>query len=375
MTAIPSGTRFIGISQEADLTERKSSVNNAITQPFTIEEIRIPSQSEVAANGSTIATTTVLSYNVNLVSATAQNYAVRLPEPSLGGVVNVVNTSSVDVRVYAYDSNSYIYGYATGEFAIVPADGQMYTFTCVQNPNVGVWTFTTPAVGNTTTATVEYDITLTTDSSQTGVNQLTDGFIGATNTVISNVPYVCAIDVPNMSSALILWDAAFNGYNEIRVVKYELLSNIPVGDLNDINGPTPASILNIANAAALNTVGCSLAAATKDFNVSCGGSAGAIYQATYAGEYNVGYILSGGPIDIFPHISLPGEPGTTGQVYQKAVFNTNPAFERLFDDNGYPAKYYMLAAFLGSAQYPQHSAFPNGTSIEMKAKVTFELKV
>ena len=37
---IPSGTRFIGIADSVDLTERKSAGLNAETQPYTIEDIK-----------------------------------------------------------------------------------------------------------------------------------------------------------------------------------------------------------------------------------------------------------------------------------------------------------------------------------------------
>jgi len=36
--AIPNGTRFIGISQEVDLTERKSNSLNSLTQPYTFPD-------------------------------------------------------------------------------------------------------------------------------------------------------------------------------------------------------------------------------------------------------------------------------------------------------------------------------------------------
>ena len=39
MSTVPSGTRFIGISENVNLTERKSAVLNAETQPFTIEDL------------------------------------------------------------------------------------------------------------------------------------------------------------------------------------------------------------------------------------------------------------------------------------------------------------------------------------------------
>lgn len=40
MATVPSGTRFIGISENVSLKERKSAVLNAETQPYTIDDIR-----------------------------------------------------------------------------------------------------------------------------------------------------------------------------------------------------------------------------------------------------------------------------------------------------------------------------------------------
>ena len=384
MAQIPLGTRFIGISEEVDLRERGSSMMNRMQEPYTMQDIidsvplGAPEQVTSSANGTTISTTTVLTANsVNIIDTAASlNRAVKLADPVFGSVTHVVNTSGIDIYVFPNDSTGSIYGYAAGEYVIVPSDGLMYTFTCVQNPAVGVWTFTTPAIGNTATATVEYDITLTTDSSATGTNQLTDGFIGATQIVISNIPYVCAVSVPNMADALLLMDPLFNNYNEIRPVLFELYSNIPTGDLNDANGQNPADVMGIANPSALDTVGCSLGAATKDFSASCASFAGPAGQATFSGSFNSTYImLQGFGLSITPYISLPGYPGTTGQTYQKNTIDLSLSpFEPLFDANGYFAKYFMLAAYAGNNSYPQHSSFPNGTVFEMKAKVTFELK-
>jgi hypothetical protein len=39
MATIPAGTRFIGIATTADLVERKSILQNAITEPYTIEDL------------------------------------------------------------------------------------------------------------------------------------------------------------------------------------------------------------------------------------------------------------------------------------------------------------------------------------------------
>jgi hypothetical protein len=39
MATIPAGTRFIGISTNADLVERKATIQNSLTEPFTIEDL------------------------------------------------------------------------------------------------------------------------------------------------------------------------------------------------------------------------------------------------------------------------------------------------------------------------------------------------
>lgn len=39
MATIPAGTRFIGISTTADLGERKSTIQNSLTEPYTIEDL------------------------------------------------------------------------------------------------------------------------------------------------------------------------------------------------------------------------------------------------------------------------------------------------------------------------------------------------
>ena len=383
MATIPSDKQIVFISADFNMTEKKSNVSNHITEVYTMADIaetaNIPSQSELSASGTTIATPTVLTAGeVNIVStAGAGNNAVRLADPVFGSVTYVVNTSGVSINVFPSDANSYIYGSAPGAAVVVPSNGLMYTFTCIQNPNVGVWTFTTPASagGNTNTATVEYDITLTTDSAQTGVDQILEGFIGASNKIISNVPYVCALDVPNFGDALVLWDPLFANYNEIAVVKVEVLSNLPVGDLNNFAGSTPASILGVANQA-FDTIGLSVGAATKDFTASCGAFAGDVVQTDFSATYNQAYIFSGGAANLLvkPRIALPGDPGTAGQVYQVYEYTYNFPFEPLFDANGNVAKYFMLAAYIGSASRPQHSSFPNGTVVEFRAKVTFDLK-
>jgi hypothetical protein len=56
MAIIPIGTRFIGISPTVNLTERKSSLINRETEPFTIEDINADAVGQsIYANGFVIA--------------------------------------------------------------------------------------------------------------------------------------------------------------------------------------------------------------------------------------------------------------------------------------------------------------------------------
>lgn len=375
----------VGTAQNATAGELTNGLNQPITSlthngDFYVDKIKYNGLiiADInSADGTDINTTAILDSGLNVISvATSNDKAVRLPSPLFGKVVNIVNTSGVDIFVFPYDATSSIYGKPVGEHVIVPSDGLMYTFTCVQNPNVGVWVFVTPAgaSGNTDRITVEYDMTLITDSAQTGLNIISEGFIGATNTVISNTPYLCALGVPNFADALVLWNPVFSNYNEIALVNVEVLSDLPVGDLNDPNGQTPAAALGISDAQ-FNTIGLSVGAATKDFSVSCGSFAGPVRQTEFSGGYNYVYSFNGGPagLSVIPRIALPGDPGVAGQVYQAYQNSFASPFEPLFDANGNVAKFFMVTGYIGTDQYPQH-AFPNGTQVNFKAKVTFDLK-
>lgn len=56
MAIIPIGTRFIGIAPTVNLVEKKSSLINRETEPFTIEDINADAVGQsIYANGFTIA--------------------------------------------------------------------------------------------------------------------------------------------------------------------------------------------------------------------------------------------------------------------------------------------------------------------------------
>ena len=65
---------------------------------LTLDELQVnklvQTQATIAASGTSLAGATLLTAGVNLVtSADSNNIAVKLPQPELGLVINVVNTS------------------------------------------------------------------------------------------------------------------------------------------------------------------------------------------------------------------------------------------------------------------------------------------
>ena len=106
----------------------------------------------LVANDTTMADTTlVLEYGVNIViTATATDYACRLPVPTTGKRVSVVNNSLMQIFVFP-DYNEGVAGRinngAIGAPAIVPSDGKVYDFICIDNPLPGAWVWSPPATG------------------------------------------------------------------------------------------------------------------------------------------------------------------------------------------------------------------------------------
>jgi hypothetical protein len=149
--AIPNGTRFIGISQEVDLTERKSTFLNSLTEPYTIEDISTSAGTDsvydnLIAQGTDENTTLILDYGVNIITtSTTQDYAAKLPQPVTGRSVRVVNTSGFPVYVYPSNVGGQINDLPVDTPALVPADGKLYNFVCIENPQPGQWSVQLPS--------------------------------------------------------------------------------------------------------------------------------------------------------------------------------------------------------------------------------------
>jgi hypothetical protein len=103
----------------------------------------------LVANSTTLAgTTLVLEYGVNVViTSTGTNYACRLPLPTTGKRVVVVNRSSFPISLFPSMAGGQINNYAIDAPAIIPPDGRAYDFICIENPLPGAWVWSPPAIG------------------------------------------------------------------------------------------------------------------------------------------------------------------------------------------------------------------------------------
>lgn len=94
----------------------------------------------LSAQGTTVNTTSLLEYGINVfTTVTLTNYATKLPQPTTGKGVIVVNKGSIPLYVYPSNPGGEINNLGVDQPAVVPADGNAYTFYCIENPQPGQW--------------------------------------------------------------------------------------------------------------------------------------------------------------------------------------------------------------------------------------------
>ena len=86
----------------------------------------------VADNTTMEDTTLILEYGVNIIiTSTPTNYACKLPLPTTGKRVVVVNRSSMAISLFPSMAGGQINNYAIDAPAIIPPDGNAYDFICI----------------------------------------------------------------------------------------------------------------------------------------------------------------------------------------------------------------------------------------------------
>ena len=165
MAIIPGTTRFIGISPEVDLTEKKSAQINSKSEPYTMADISESVsgtsiqtvRNGLTAEGTSDATTSVMEYAVNVfTTATPSDDSTKLPQPTTGRTTKIINNSSRIMRVYPSNVGGKINNLSIDEPILIPNDGKVYEFICTLNPLPGNWnTVSAPATAQKVFAEIE----------------------------------------------------------------------------------------------------------------------------------------------------------------------------------------------------------------------------
>lgn len=116
MPNVPLDTRFIGIAPQVNLTERKSAVLNAETQPYTIQDIA----NAAGGNGSSIFQPEVLLYSGTTLAGIAVSTAEYCPIFLASKQISAPNLLNVGTSIILYDDSSVNYMYSQLESISMP---------------------------------------------------------------------------------------------------------------------------------------------------------------------------------------------------------------------------------------------------------------
>lgn len=338
----------------------------------------IPGQVDVTAVGTDITTTAELDYKVNKITATSTDYAVKLPEPQLGGIVGVVNNSTEDVYVYPYDADDSIVGLNPGEPYIVPADGQLYNILCVQNPSVGVWSVSTPTSNNSVVRTFTQDVIVSSsngvtnpDGSKSGEQNL-GGIIGPFGGVTMVVP----------SGTNFIDSIEWSIYNKVRINSVEILTNIPAGDLTTDPSQLSFTLMGISQNEFGGLKAASVTLLYDEVNT--------VYNQLWNSRpfdplFSYTVANQGAPqtgLDYYLATSAT-QPGTNlGQLYQKLVgasavpngWGGLGKWNDIKDANGNRKFFTGLNSLAGNSSFP-FSGYPAGFEFKLQYIIEFEFSM
>ena len=348
------------------------SASYAETASYAHSVALAPTQTGVTASLTSISSSTILSYGqVNLISADATDYAVRLPQPRLGGVVNVVNRSSVDVHLFPYDSASAINGLNDGEHFVVPADDSMYSFTCVRNPSVGVWSVSTPIGSNSVvkSVTVDLQVDATSPFNDNGgkySNAIVDGALLTYNGV--------SFLRPPQADTAYFQTSEFDTYNQVRINKVNIKTNVPAGDGTAAGSQTGANLLGITPAQFARMFGWIRQSAFDEAN-NIALTSNLLNSNRFENFYSAN-IANGFPNPAWITHYL----GADGLFYQQLTFTTGynvgtsaGGWQDLRDSNNNRRVFYGPYLAYGDNSAPA-SGYPVGFELEATMVVEFEFK-
>jgi len=177
-----SNVYFQGLPSSSQSNVLVIDTSNGQIYYSSTADLITPINNNVSASGtSSLSTTTILEYGLNVVEyADFNDYAMKLPTPIEGRSVTVINSTDYPLILYPSVSSGSING-NIGLGAEIPPDNRQYTFTCYENPLPGAWTWDPPATGQYDSGEMTQNIVNT--------NQLIQGFgdqVGQSNIMTSS---------------------------------------------------------------------------------------------------------------------------------------------------------------------------------------------
>jgi len=372
------------------------NVSNLTLDELEVNKL-IQTQATIAASGTSLSSATLLTAGVNLVtSSDVNNIAVKLPQPQLGLVINIVNTSTRDIKVYPYSSTDSILGRPAGEAYTIPADGQLYQVVCVQNPNVGVWSVVTPYNGVSAVKNYTVDMVV---GDGIGTTVGTGGGVVASVDVISSGGNVIHREfiLGNNGNMPLMDINEFAGFSQVRMKSMVVKTNIPTGDFSTqpTAGTLPFDEMGLT-LAQFNTLKVSMNSAVWDYTdtTQVVTYSSADLDKMFSSTYNAFYWnYLNGTTSQDPSLATNGgythyvatpsdlaydsnNPSTRYQKHELTFPNVVGEYSNwvdIFDTNGNPARYIGFDLSYSDGSNPA-SGFPSGFEFKASISIDWELK-
>lgn len=144
---LPSNTFTGGTISDLTATTITVTTLNATSIPSAnISDALYTVNYGLNASGTSISTGSICGYGVNVFTGvTYTDYATKLPQPVTGKSVKIINLSNSILSVYPSNTGGTINNLAINKAALIPPDGKLYEFICVENPLPGAWVWSAPA--------------------------------------------------------------------------------------------------------------------------------------------------------------------------------------------------------------------------------------
>lgn len=269
----------------------------------------------LSAQGTTNATTSIMSYGVNVFTTSTQtDFCTKLPQPTTGKRSTIVNMSTQTISVHPSNIGGKINNLPVDTPLVIPNDGKAYEFICTENPLPGNWNVISPP------ATGQYEGVEITISHTNGVATNRFGYSDATLTATSGV------GVDGATGNLTLTGNWLSENQQRSMQMLKSYTNILQTDLASEFAPDAITTTVLT--------GFKLDANTATFGQR-------ITQGFSGGVYYDGSISPTGTLNTPP---LPGDTGTL--YYESGGVFANGVYDQIGIGGAFSRAYYTFGMFI-----------------------------